>query len=130
MRWILAGGCAAITIPLACGADGTGRAAVEGPDTKALGVFRDSESPSAAFTVRIAGGGPLKITGVMKTCGCAGAAADKSLLGPGDTATVRVTVEPYTLEGSGEADGSHKRELPLPDPDPRACAREPPRADA
>ncbi|NLC81443.1 MAG: DUF1573 domain-containing protein [Lentisphaerae bacterium] len=100
MRWILAGGCAAITIPLACGADGQGRAAVEGPDTKALGVFRDSETPSAAFTVRNAGGGPLKITGVMKTCGCAGAAADRSALAPGDTATVRVTAEPYTLEGA------------------------------
>ncbi len=81
-------------------AGGPGRAAIDGPDTKALGVFRDRDSPSAAFTVRNAGGGPLKITGVMKTCGCAGAAADRSTLGPGDTATVRVTVEPYTLEGA------------------------------
>ena len=100
MRLILAGGCAAITIPLACEADGPGRAAVEGPDTKALGVFRDSGSPSAAFTVRNAGGGTLKITRIMKTCGCAGAAADRNTLDPGDTATVRVTVEPYTLDGA------------------------------
>ena len=81
-------------------AGGRGFATVDGADTKALGVFRDSESPSAAFTVRNAGGGPLKITRVMKTCGCAEAAADRSALGPGDTATVRVTVEPFSWEGA------------------------------
>ena len=77
-----------------------GHAEVEGPDTKALGVFRDSESPSAAFSVRNAGDETLKITGVMKTCGCAGATADRSTLAPGATTTVRVTVEPYTLDGA------------------------------
>lgn len=77
-----------------------GRAEVDGPDTKALGVFRDSESPSAEFRVRNAGEAPLKIAKIMKTCGCAGAAADRDALGPGETAAVRVTVEPYTLEGA------------------------------
>ncbi|MDD2460145.1 MAG: DUF1573 domain-containing protein [Kiritimatiellia bacterium] len=81
-------------------AGGRGFATVDGADTKALGVFRDSESPSAAFTVRNAGGGPLKITRVMKTCGCAGAEADRDTLAPGDSTTVRVTVEPYSLEGA------------------------------
>jgi hypothetical protein len=67
---------------------------------KTLGVFRDSESPSAAFTLRNAGDGPLRITGIRKTCGCAGAEADRESVEPGGAATVRVTVEPYTLEGA------------------------------
>ena len=78
--------------------DGPGRVALDGPDSKGLGIFRDSESPSASFTVRNAGGGPLKITGIMKTCGCAGAETDKDMLAPGATATVRVAIAPYTLE--------------------------------
>ncbi|NLG01978.1 MAG: DUF1573 domain-containing protein [Lentisphaerae bacterium] len=65
-----------------------------------MGVFRDSESPSAEFRVRNAGETPLKIAKIMKTCGCAEAAADRDALGPGETAAVRVTVEPYTLEGA------------------------------
>lgn len=80
--------------------EGPGRAALDGPDSKGLGIFRDSESPSASFTVRNAGGGPLKITRIMKTCGCAGADADKDMLDPGATATVRVAIAPYTLEGA------------------------------
>lgn len=80
--------------------DGPGRVALDGPDSKGLGIFRDSESPSAAFTVRNQGEGPLKITGIMKTCGCACAEADKDMLEPGATATVRVTIAPYTLEGA------------------------------
>lgn len=80
--------------------EGSGRAELEGPDTKALGVFRDSESPSAAFTLRNAGDGPLKITRIVKTCGCAGAEAEKDRLEPGATTAIRVTVAPYTLEGA------------------------------
>lgn len=100
LRRILAGACLALTLAPAFGAGGQGRAAVEGPDTKALGVFRDSASPSAAFTVRNAGDGPLAITGIMKTCGCADAAADTNALAPGGAATVRVSIAPYTLEGA------------------------------
>ncbi len=80
--------------------EAAGRAELAGPDTKGLGVFRDSESPSAVFTLLNAGGGPLKITGIRKTCGCAGAEADRDMLDPGAAAEVRVTVAPYTLEGA------------------------------
>ena len=72
----------------------------EGADTKCLGVFGDEKSPSAAFTVRNTSEGPIRITKIVKTCGCANATADREVIAAGAAATVRVTIAPYTLEGA------------------------------
>lgn len=72
---------------------------VEGPSTKNLGIFKDSESPVAEFTVVNSGKEALKITQILKTCGCNSAWANIEGLKPGEKAIVSVKIEPYTLDG-------------------------------
>ena len=79
--------------------NGTGLALV-GSGHHDLGVFKDSEAPQTAFLLCNGGEETLRITDIRKTCGCASAVADRDVIEPGGTGTVRVVVEPYTLEGA------------------------------
>lgn len=47
-----------------------------------------------SFVIRYNGKNPLKITGVPTSCACTSAKIDKTVLNPGDTATITVTFDP------------------------------------
>lgn len=47
-----------------------------------------------AFAIRYNGKNPLKVTGVLTSCACTSAKIDKTVLNPGDTATITVTFDP------------------------------------
>lgn len=47
-----------------------------------------------SFVIGYNGKNPLKITGVPTSCACTSAKIDKTILNPGDTATITVTFDP------------------------------------
>ena len=72
---------------------------VKGSNIKNVGVFKDSESPVAEYTVVNSGNTDLRIKEILKTCGCNYAKVDKKDLAPGEEAKVSVGIEPHTLDG-------------------------------
>lgn len=47
-----------------------------------------------SFVIRYNGKNPLKVTGVPTSCACTTAKIDKTVLSPGDSATITVTFDP------------------------------------
>ncbi len=71
------------------------------PPSQDLGVV-PQELLEVTYTVRNEGGSPLLIEKISTSCGCTRAEMDQSRLDPGETATLRVTLDPVDDNLYGE----------------------------
>lgn len=70
---------------------------VVGPDSIDFGKYPAIEKKTAKYTIRNAGKETLKILKIRKTCGCASATSDKTVLEPNETANVEVVILPNSI---------------------------------
>lgn len=76
-----------------------GKIEVVGPSSVDFGKYPAWEKRVGRYTIRNAGDGVLNIVDIRKGCGCATAAASKSQLPPGETATVEVEIRANSIYG-------------------------------
>lgn len=84
-----------------CVESAVGQARIEpvGSDSVNLGRYNAWEKRTAVYAIRNAGDEPLVIGNIRKTCGCATARIDKTLLNPGETGRVDVVILPNSISG-------------------------------
>ncbi len=103
LAWTLIGGL--ISGAISASAEATankrehGSAVVEGSDKVDFGAYRAIEKKVARYVIRNAGNSELRILKIRKTCGCASATANRSVLGPGEEATAEVVILPNSIFG-------------------------------